>query len=44
VAKTASQLHNPRRLSSFPSHASEFGHAGDVLVDYVISDGDVVTF
>jgi hypothetical protein len=29
---------------SFPSHASEFGYAGDVLVDYVVSDGDVVTF
>jgi len=28
---------------SFPSHAGEFGYAGDVLVDYTIS-GDVVTF
>lgn len=28
---------------SFPSHASEFGYDGEVLVDYVIED-DVVTF
>jgi hypothetical protein len=28
---------------SFPSHAEEFGYAGDILVDYAV-DGDVVTF
>lgn len=28
---------------SFPSHAGEFGYAGDVLVDYTIS-GDEATF
>jgi hypothetical protein len=28
---------------SFPSHAREFGYAGDLAVDYVV-DGEIVTF
>ena len=28
---------------TFPSHSTEFGHDGDILVDFVIQDG-IATF
>ena len=46
IDKSRPHLESARRKTdtlSFPSHAQEFGYAGDVLVDYEIA-GDTATF